>query len=162
MAIPAGTWVQGMVDSVKRAGRIKGTAELQFHLTTLIYANGYTVDMAAAIDKVPGSEATHMREPGTVQHDSEKGKDLERIGDGASKGGQIGSIAGAATTGSIRGLGVGGLTGIAAGTLIALLARGGDVMFTTGTSVEISLSHAIAIEPERVLRAANGQPRVSQ
>src|SRR4051812_25901972 len=29
MVIPAGTWVQGVVDSVKRAGRIKGTAELQ-------------------------------------------------------------------------------------------------------------------------------------
>src|SRR5438105_980364 len=31
MVIPAGTWVQGVVDSVKRAGRIKGTAEMQFH-----------------------------------------------------------------------------------------------------------------------------------
>src|SRR4051794_16980785 len=30
MVIPAGTWVQGVVDNVKRAGRIKGTAELQF------------------------------------------------------------------------------------------------------------------------------------
>ncbi len=28
--IPAGTYVQGAVDSVKRAGRIKGKAELQF------------------------------------------------------------------------------------------------------------------------------------
>src|SRR5689334_4702399 len=49
--IPAGTWVQGVVDSVKRAGRIKGTAEMRFHLTTLIYANGYTLDIAAAIEQ---------------------------------------------------------------------------------------------------------------
>src|SRR5258707_7389962 len=47
VVIPAGTWVQGVVDSVKRAGRIKGTAELQFHLTTLIYPNGYTLNIAA-------------------------------------------------------------------------------------------------------------------
>ena len=31
MVIPAGTWVQGVVDTVKRAGRLKGTAEMQFH-----------------------------------------------------------------------------------------------------------------------------------
>jgi hypothetical protein len=155
MVIPAGTWVQGVVDSVKRGGRIKGTAELQFHLTSLIYANGYTVDIAAAIDRVPGDANSHMKEPGTIAHDSEKGKDLERVGDAASKGGQIGALAGAAASPSIRGFGVGGLSGIAAGTLIALLARGTDVRFDTGTAVEISLNHAMAIEPDKALSPAN-------
>jgi type IV secretion system protein VirB10 len=146
IVIPAGTWVQGKVDAVKRAGRLKGTAEMQFHLTTLIYPNGYALDIAAAIDNVPGEEPTSMKEPGTVKRDSEKGKDLERIGTAASQGGQIGAIAGAATGRSVRSLGVGGLTGIAAGTLIGLLARGSDVTFETGKAVEISLSHAMAIE----------------
>jgi len=153
MVIPAGTWVQGVVDSVKRAGRIKGTAELQFHLTTLLYANGYSLDMAAAIDRVPGDASSHMKEPDVVKHDSEKGKDLEKIGDAASKGGQIGTIAGL-STGSVRGIGAFGLSGIAAGTLIALLARGSDVRFEAGTSVEIALNHAIAIEPDRVRKVA--------
>src|SRR4051812_32555909 len=35
--IPAGTFVKGVVDTSKRAGRIKGKAELQFHLTSLVY-----------------------------------------------------------------------------------------------------------------------------
>ncbi len=153
MVIPAGTWVQGVVDSVKRAGRIKGTAELQFHLTTLLYANGYSLDMAAAIDRVPGDASSHMKEPDVVKHDSEKGKDLERIGDAASKGGQIGTIAGL-STGSVRGIGAFGLSGIAAGTLIALLARGSDVRFDAGTSVEIALNHAIGIEPDKVRKPA--------
>jgi type IV secretion system protein VirB10 len=157
MAIPAGTWVQGVVDAVKRAGRIKGTAELSFHLTNLVYANGYTVDMAAAIDKVPGDTPTSTREPGTVAHDSEKGKDLERVGDAASKGGQIGALAGAAARPSIRGFGVGGVAGIAAGTLIALLARGSDVTFPTGTAVEIALTHAIAVERQKAMRTAAPQ-----
>jgi type IV secretion system protein VirB10 len=78
--IPGGTYVQGVVDKVKRAGRIKGTAELQFHLTTLVYPNGYTLNVAAAIDQVPGDENSRIKEPGTVKHDSEKGKDLERVG----------------------------------------------------------------------------------
>jgi type IV secretion system protein VirB10 len=146
MVIPAGTWVQGVVDTVKRAGRLKGTAELQFHLTTLIYAGGYTVDIAAAIDRVPGSEETRMKEPGTVAHNSEKSKDLSRVGTDASQAGQIGAITGAAAGKSVRSLGIGGLSGVAAGTLIALLARGSDVKFDTGAAVEISLSHAMAIE----------------
>ncbi len=150
MAVPAGTWVQGVVDHVQRAGRIKRTAELRFHLTKFIYSNGYTLDVAAAIDQVPGSADSSMKEPGTVRHDSEKGKDLERVGDAASKGGQIGALTGAAASRSIRGVGVGGLSGIAAGTLIGLLARGSDIRFETGTAVEIALDRAMAVEIARV------------
>ncbi len=150
MMIPAGTWVQGVVDSVKRAGRIKGTAELQFHLTTLIFPNGYSQDIAAAIDQVPGDPSASMKEPGTVKHDSEKGKDLGRIGEAAAEGGQIGALAGAAAGSSVRSVGIGGLSGIAAGTLIALLARGSDVRFETGTAVEIALTRAMALEPAKV------------
>ncbi len=156
--IPAGTWVQGMVDTVKRAGRIKGTAELQFHLTKLIYANGYMLDMAAAIDQVPGDTGTSMKEPGTIARDAEKGKDLERIGQGAAIGGQIGALAGVAARPGLRGLGVGGLSGIAAGTLIALLSRGGDVTFPSGTAVEIALTQAMAVDRQAVIRPANAAP----
>jgi type IV secretion system protein VirB10 len=163
LAIPAGTWVQGTVDSVKRAGRVKGTAELQFHLTHLIYANGYTLDMAAAVRQVPGENATQVREPGTVKQDSEKGKDVERVLTTASQAGQIGALAGAAS-GDFRGFGYGGLSGIAVGTLIGLFARGSDVSFPTGTAVEIALTHAMAVEAAKVtapteagLRPATGR-----
>jgi hypothetical protein len=150
IAIPAGTWVQGVVDTVKRAGRIKGTAELQFHLTSLIFANGHTVDMTAAIEQVPGSKASSVKEPGTVKQDSEKGRDFDRAVDTGAKMGSIGALAGAAANPSIRGFGVGGLAGIAAGTLIAILARGTDVSFDAGTSVEIALTQAIAIEKDKL------------
>jgi hypothetical protein len=70
--IPAGTFVKGVVDSSKRAGRIKGKAELQFHLTSLIYPNRYTLDIAAAVDQVPGSADTHMREPGKIERCEER------------------------------------------------------------------------------------------
>jgi hypothetical protein len=156
--IPAGTFVQGVVDNSKRAGRIKGRAELQFHLTKLIYASGYTLELAAAVDQVPGSPDSQMKEPGTVARDAEKGSDLKKIGEAAATGGQIGAIGGAAS-GSVRGLGVGGLSGIAAGTLISLLARGSDVRFEIGSGVEVSLNHAIGIEPEKVM--LSGMPPAS-
>jgi hypothetical protein len=159
IVIPAGTWVQGEVDAVRRAGRIKGTAELQFHLTKLIYANGYMLDIAAAIDQVPGDTSTTTKEPGTVKHEGEAGKDLERVAEGASRGGQIGALAGVAARPSLRGFGVGGLSGIAAGTLIALLARGSDVTFATGSAVEIALTQAMAVDRMAATRpAANVAP----
>ena len=151
--IPPGTYVQGVVDTVKRAGRIKVTAELRFHITTFIYQNGYSLDLSALIDQVPGRADTHMKEPGTVQEDSEKGKDLERVGKAASEGAMIGSTAGA-LSGSLRGLGVGGVTGIAAGTLIAILTRGTDVRFETGTVVDVALARAVPVDKEKVIAAA--------
>lgn len=150
MAVPAGTWVQGTVDTVKRAGRIKGTAEMRFHLTKLIYPNGYNLDIAAAIDQVPGSQAASVKEPGTVKQDPEKGKDLQRVGTAASQAGQVGALAGAASGGTFRSFGVGGLAGVAAGTLIGVLTRGTDVTFDAGSAVEIVLSRAMAIEPGKV------------
>jgi len=149
MMIPPGTYAQGVVDSVKRAGRIKGTAELRFHLTKLIYRNGYNLDLTAPIDQVPGSADTHMKEPGAVQHDSEKGKDLDRAGKAATEGAVIGSMAGA-TTGSFRDFGIGGLSGIAAGTLIAVLARGSDVRFEAGTVVDVALARPVALDKDKV------------
>jgi type IV secretion system protein VirB10 len=152
--IPGGTYVQGVVDYVKRAGRIKGTAELRFHLTKLIYPNGYVLDMAAAIDQVPGSDSAQMKEPGTVKHDSEKGKDLERMGRGATQGAVIGGVAGLAARPDAHGYGVGGLAGIAAGSMIGLLARGSDVRFEPGTVVDVVLNHAIALDQRKMLRRA--------
>jgi len=149
MMIPPGTYVQGVVDSVRRAGRIKGTAELRFHVTTLIYQNGYNLDLTARIDQVPGSPDAHMEEPGTVQHDSEKGKDLERAGRAATDGAIIGSTAGA-LGGNIHSVGIGGLSGIAAGTLIAVLLRGSDVRFETGTVVDVALSKSVALDKDKV------------
>ncbi|MGA3027402.1 MAG: hypothetical protein ABSF98_21805 [Bryobacteraceae bacterium] len=150
--IPPGTYVQGVVDSVKRAGRIKGTAELRFHLTTLIYQSGYSLNLAALVEQVPGNASTHMKEPGTVQHDSEKGRDLENVGKGASEGAMIGSTAGA-LSGSLRGVGIGGVSGIAAGTLIAILTRGTDVRFDTGTVVDVALAQAVPVDKDKVAGA---------
>ena len=43
MAIPAGTYMQGTIDALKRPGFFSHHAEFQFHFTKMIFANGYTV-----------------------------------------------------------------------------------------------------------------------
>lgn len=155
LMVPAGTWVQGLVDEVKRAGRIKGRAELQFHLTTLIFPNGYSLDIAAAINQVPGDQGVQMKEPGTVTRESEKGKDAEKVLETSAQGAQVGAVGGMAASRSIRGIGIGGLSGAAVGTLIGLLARGSDVTFHAGASVEVALNHAMAIDPDKAVRPSS-------
>lgn len=49
VVVPAGTYVQGVIDQVKRAGRIKGRAEVRMHFTRLIYPNGYLVEMPGSL-----------------------------------------------------------------------------------------------------------------
>ena len=155
IVIPAGTWVQGVVDSVKRAGRVKGTAEMQFHLTTLIYSNGYTLDITPRSTR---SLATRLdrEEPGTVKHDAEKAKTWGAWEERLPKAGRSEFSRVPPPGTNIYGLGIGGVTGMAAGTLIALLARGGDVQFDTGTAVEIALTRAMAIQPDKIGGAAGG------
>ena len=56
IVIPAGTYVQGRISSVKRGGHIKGRAEVLMHFSTLIYPSGYTVVLPGAVENVPGAE----------------------------------------------------------------------------------------------------------
>lgn len=48
MVLPVGTYVQGTIDSMKQPTWHSNHAEFQMHFTTLIFANGYAVPLAAA------------------------------------------------------------------------------------------------------------------
>jgi hypothetical protein len=61
--IPAGTYLQGQIVHTERPGRVQGRAEVLIHFTSLVYPNGYTVPLPGAIDKVPGTETTQVKDP---------------------------------------------------------------------------------------------------
>jgi type IV secretion system protein VirB10 len=145
--IPPGTYVQGVIASVKRAGRVKGRAEVLFHFTTLIFPNGYTVSMPGSVERVPDAEHAHMKgTEGTVQQEGEKGKDVGQIAGTAATGAAIGAIATQGAKGAGIGAGIGGATGLA----IAMLTRHNDVRLESGTAVEMVLSRPITLDPGRV------------
>jgi len=48
MAIPPGTYAQGTIDAVTKPTRKTNSADFQIHFTKLIFANGYTVELAAS------------------------------------------------------------------------------------------------------------------
>ncbi|MGZ4877868.1 MAG: hypothetical protein ACXVIO_06710, partial [Candidatus Angelobacter sp.] len=141
--IPAGTYVKGQIAEVKRAGRIKGRAEILFHFTTLIFPNGYTIDLPGALENAPGSRnSTVADKEGTVKADGQKGKDAGTV----AKTGATGAVVGAVATGSGRGAGIGGLAGAAVGLGQVLFTRGQDVRIDQGTALEMVLQRPLTVD----------------
>jgi type IV secretion system protein VirB10 len=150
--IPAGTYVKGKIAEVKRAGRIKGRAEILFHFTTLIFPNGYTIDLPGALENAPGSQnSTVADKEGTVKADSQKGKDAGTI----AKTGATGAVIGAVASGG-KGAGFGGLAGAAIGLGQVLFTRGQDVRIDQDTALEMVLERPLTVE------VANATPATAE
>jgi len=148
--IPAGTYVQGKISRVQRAGRVKGRAEMLMHFTTLIFPNGYTVLLPGALDQIPGTENTKMKdEEGTIQQAGQKGKDAGQIATAAGEGAEGGAIVGAVASRSTGGTLAGAGAGAALGAAIAMLSRGNDVRLEAGTTVEMIIQREVTLDVSR-------------
>jgi len=146
MLIPAGTYVQGVIDNVRRPGRMKGRSELLMHFTTMIFPSGYTVSLPGAVEGVPGSESSQVKDrEGTIQADSQKGKDAATVGGAAATGTLIGGLSRGGKGAGI-GAGVGGAVGLAT----VLLTRGQEVRLDAGTTVEMVLQRPLTLEEDRL------------
>ena len=151
--IPAGTYVKGKIAQVKRAGRIKGRAEILFNFTTMIFPNGYTIDLPGALENAPGSRnSTVADKEGTVRADGQKGKDAGTI----AKTGATGAVVGAVATGGAKGAGIGGLAGAAVGLGQVLFTRGQDVRIDQNTALEMVLERPLTVE------VANATPATAE
>jgi hypothetical protein len=140
--IPAGTYVKGKIAQVKRAGKIKGRAEILFNFTTMIFPNGYTIDLPGALENAPGSRnSTVADKEGTVRADSQKGKDAGTVAKTGATGAVIGAVAS-----SGKGAGIGGLAGAAVGLGQVLFTRGQDVRIDQNTALEMVLERPLTID----------------
>jgi hypothetical protein len=140
--IPAGTYVKGKIAQVKRAGRVKGRAEILFNFTTMIFPNGYTIDLPGALENAPGSRnSTVTDKEGTVRADSQKGKDTGTV----AKTGATGAVIGAVASGG-KGAGIGGLAGAAVGLGQVLFTRGQDVRIDQDTALEMVLERPLTVD----------------
>ena len=146
IVIPAGTYVQGRISSVRRGGHIKGRAEVLMHFSTLIYPSGYTVVLPGAIENVPGAEKTSMKdEEGTIRQDSQTGEKAKTVATAAGTGAVIGGLSNG-VKGGLIGAGIGG--GI--GTAIGLFSRGNDVRLEAGTTLEMVIQREVPLDATRI------------
>ncbi len=142
MVIPPGTYVQGRITSVKKAGRVKGVAELQIHFTSLIYPSGYTVMLPGALESAPGVEnAQRTDEEGKIKGEGKGGK---VAGDAATYG-ATGAVIGGLGAHSVKGAAIGGGLGAAAGLAVATLTRNTDVRMEPGTTLEMILQRPLEL-----------------
>ena len=149
MAIPAGTYVQGVIDSVQRSGRVNGRAEVQFHFTTLIFPSGYTVSVPGSVNDVPGADNGRVvNKEGKVEADGTKGKDAGTIAGPSAEGAIVGALARGAK-GALVGSGIGGAVGLAE----VLFTRGNEINYPPGTAVEMVLQRPLTLEQQRLSEA---------
>jgi len=147
--IPAGVYVQGMVDRVQRAGHVKGRAQLDMHFTSIIFPNGSVVEIPGLVDNLPGAHKQQVKDDGegTIQQDGDKTRNMGKVAEvSIPTGGTVGSIAGLGSghplAGGISGIGA----GLAAAGLVALFTRGADVNIEAGTQVEMVLQRPLILE----------------
>ena len=157
--IPVGVYVQGVVDRVARAGRVKGKAQLDMHFTSMIFPNGTVVEIPGVVDALPGAKQQKVKndQEGTIEQDSGKGRNAAETAKIAIPAGAgVGTLGGAASGHPIEG----GLAGLGAGLatvgLVSLFTRGADVDIPSGTQVEMILQRPLLLQEENL--AAAGSP----
>jgi hypothetical protein len=157
VVIPVGSYMRGEVLEAKRSGHIKGKAELRIKLNSLVFPNGYTVDMNAEphstdAAKVKTDDEGKMTGPGG------KGKDAaSTVGTVASTAG-AGAIIGGLGTDSAKGAAIGAGIGGAAGLAAILLSRGPDTQLPRGSSVDLVLERDIRLDADQIRYTTVGQP----
>jgi len=151
--IPAGVYVQGVIDRVERAGHVKGKAQLDMHFTSMIFPNGTLVELPGVVNSLPGAKKQQMQgdEQGTIQQDSDKARNLGTAAEIALPTATTsGTIAGAAAGHPLAGMGAGIGAGLAGMALATVFTRGADVNLEAGTQVEMILQRPLVLEEENL------------
>jgi hypothetical protein len=153
VVIPSGSYVSGEITETKRAGRVKGRAELMIRLNMLILPNAYSVNLNAVPSNAGTGGAETTNEEGKIKGDTDKAGDVATVAKTTSLGAGIGAIAGR----SVAGAGIGAGIGAGAGLLAVLLTRGPDAELPRGTTVEAVLNRPILLDADKVQFTSPGQ-----
>jgi hypothetical protein len=149
--VPAGSYIQGKIAHVERAGHGKGRSEILMHFTSIIFPSGYTVMLPGSVENTPGADNKSVKDSeGTIQQDSDTGKKVEDAAKNGTYGTIGGATAGGLATGGLNGARIGAGAGAVAGVAWALLKRGPDVKLDVGTSIEMEIQRPITVDASRI------------
>lgn len=150
--IPVGSYLRGELIESKRPGRVKGRGEFRMRLDTLIFPNGYTVDLNATPRSADSGGKETMDSEGKVTGPGGKGKDVATVAETTATGAGIGAIAGGGKGAGI-GAGIGGLAGLGA----VLLTRGPEAELPRGSTLDVVLEHELALDSSQIQYSNVGQ-----
>ena len=155
VVVPVGSYLRGSLLESKRPGRVKGKGEFRLRLESLIFPNGYTVDLLAAPRSADtgGKETTDSE--GKVTGGGGKGKDAGTVATTTVTGAGIGAIAGGSKGAGI-GAGIGGLVGLGA----VLLTRGPEAELPRGSTLDIVIERDLTLDSSYIQfsNTGNAQP----
>lgn len=141
----AGALVEGRVSQVKRAGKVKGVAELQLTFDKIRSQDNRTAELhAVLVEVVPmGSrdEGPEVDREGGVKGRSTTKDDVSKVGAATGVGAIIGAIAGGG-----KGAAIGAVIGGAAGTGAVVSTRGRDVRLEQGQLLRIRTSNDTSVQ----------------
>jgi hypothetical protein len=152
IVVPVGSYIRGELLESKRPGRIKGRGEFRLRLNTLIFPNGYTVDLLAVPRSADGGGGETTDSEGKVTGPGGKGKDVGTVATTTATGAGIGAIAGGA-----KGLGIGAGIGGAAGLAAVLLTRGPDAHLPRGTALDVVIERELTLDGSQIQFAQVGR-----
>jgi hypothetical protein len=153
VVIPAGSYMSGEVTEAKRAGRVKGRAELGIKLTTMILPNAYMVNLNAMPSSAGTGGGETVDQEGKVHGDTDKASDAGTVLKTTAAGAGIGGVAAQSGRGAAIGAGIGAAVGLGA----VLLSRGPDAELPRGSTVEVVIDRSILLEADKVQFAGPGQ-----
>jgi type IV secretion system protein VirB10 len=161
IVVPPGSYVTGTVTDVKRAGKIKGRAEIHLRFDSLMLPNGVIREFRASLGGIDGASNDKLdREEGAIVSPGSKLNDVKTVATTAATGAMLGGAAGGlASIGQSQtenglggwqkvraGMGIGVAAGATAGIVTVLLTRGPDVVLARGTSVDMVLDRVVRFE----------------
>ncbi|HEX8459029.1 MAG TPA: hypothetical protein VF656_17180 [Pyrinomonadaceae bacterium] len=134
----AGAQVTGRVKNVRRAGKVRGTAELQLDFEQISLPDGRFTNFNAQVVEVVGRSTGNVGdvdEEGGVRGKSTTKDDVTKVGAGAGIGAIIGAIAGGG-----KGAAIGAVIGGSIGAGGAITSRGKDIRLERGQELMIRTS----------------------
>jgi len=143
IVVPVNSYVQGVITSVSRGGRVSGQAELSLRLDTLTLPSGRTLRLSGGVQSVDsqGSDQKVAQE-GAIRQGSDRGRDTGRVLITAGTGAALGAM----VDRTVRGAGIGAGAGGAVGLATVLLTRGRDVELRQGATIDVVLDRPLIIE----------------
>jgi hypothetical protein len=141
----AGAVIEGRVTHVQRAGKLKGTAQLQLSFEQLRTPDNRSTNLhAEVVEVLPDAGSSGVgdvdREGGVKGKDSTK-DDISKVGAATGIGAIIGAIAGGG-----KGAAIGAVIGGSVGTAGVLSARGKDLRLARGQKLRIRTSTDTSIQ----------------
>jgi type IV secretion system protein VirB10 len=150
--IPVGSYLRGELIESKRPGKVKGRGEFRMRLDTLIFPNGYTVDLNATPRSADTGGKETMDSEGKITSAGGKGQDVKTVAETTATGAGIGAIADGA-----KGLGIGAGIGAAAGLGAVLLTRGPDAHLPRGSALDVVLEHELTLDKSQIQYTDSGR-----